>query len=219
MQQAQATDGPEALRRSNYHYDSDPPALLLYHPSMFASRAQEDATALQLDFLRRAAQHLRATDAATSAHLLLRHTQLQLGRGKPVPAAQHRDFCAACGCWRTPGAERAYVETPSERRRKAGKTGQPGRTGTVLTCGRCRRDKVLLSKRAAAAVAPPSEADTDTPPPPPAPAGKQATGNTTSKKRAKARKQAGLLATLQARKAQQQSAPASLDILDFLQQR
>ncbi|KAI5299021.1 hypothetical protein KEM55_002666 [Ascosphaera atra] len=185
--------------------------------------SQDDAAAAaRLDFLKAAARHLHAESPSSSAHLLLSHNQLLLERSKPLSVTQHREFCAACGSIRLPDwPKKPFTEgsRAEARRRKAGVQRQrekQGRSGTAYKCMRCGRSKVLLDKRNARAIQEKpitaesaAETSSDNKPTVAEPT------NASSKKRAKARKQQGLLAALQTKKNTKPS--SSLDLLDFLQ--
>lgn len=157
---------------------------------------------------------------STSAHLLATHSRRLHEASKSLNIRQKRDYCGACGSLRKP--EWTKITEIKPKINKALAT-SASRGAAVYKCLRCRRRTVLppqqdtASKafpRTAALAAPsiqdpnqeakrPTSISTDS----------KSSGNQTSKKRAKTRKQGGLQALL----ASKQQAQPSLDLLDFLQ--
>ncbi|KAI5303722.1 hypothetical protein KEM56_007254 [Ascosphaera pollenicola] len=172
---------------------------------MSSAREDEVATSARLAFLKTAARALHSSSLSTSSHLLQTHRQLLLDKAKPIPIAQHKEYCGACGSLRMPDWPKTpYKEEPNLKRR---------RRRQRLKHASAPRKKILIDRRPPAR---PTQTQAST-----VEKGSTAqqqqhpSDNAGSKKRAKARKQQGLLASLQAKKTQQQS--SSLDLLDFLQ--
>ncbi|KZZ87357.1 hypothetical protein AAP_05738 [Ascosphaera apis ARSEF 7405] len=203
---------------------------------MSLGREDEIATSMRLAFLKQAAHHLHGSSLSTSSHLLQTHHQLLLDKGKFIPVAQHKEYCAACGSLRmSDWPKTLFKEEPNAKRRRRRQrqkqkqqshttgttlTEQPTRSGTVYDCLRCHRKKILIDRRPPARPVSVQANLAASEKGPGSAAGQQQqqqhpSDNAGSKKRAKARKQQGLLASLQAKKTQQQS--SSLDLLDFLQ--
>ena len=202
--------------------------------------------AARLEFLTNAARILCTKSPTTSAHLLAVHNDLLFGQCKALSSSQEREFCPACGSLRVPGWTLSVTTAPKQSRSKRSqssklhaerKTSTSSSAGVVYKCLRCHRHVIQSFPKSRGNIhkeprrpgpsspmsQPPSSATvtaaeqviaTD------ARSEKRASDNASSRKRAKARKNQGLLATLAAEK--QQSQPkkpsSSLDLLDFLQQ-
>lgn len=193
----------------------------------------------RLDFLTSAAQALYSDSPSTSSYLLASHNQLLNEQGKTLTASHEREICPACGTLRSPGWT-SNVSTQTKKSntgialRKKGVVGPP-RSGVVYKCSRCHRYVTqslqkppalrIQSNKApsSSSIVPVSATPSATPQPQPKVAemanAKKPSDNASSKKRAKARKNQGLLATLAASKQQprSQTPSNSLDLLDFLQ--
>ncbi|PGH03462.1 hypothetical protein GX51_04036 [Blastomyces parvus] len=194
----------------------------------------------QLKYLKYSAQHLASQSPSTSTHLLSVHNQLLRDELKPLSAAQHRELCGACGSIRTSGSSKTITVKRSSvpKRRKKQASLAESAPLVIYRCLRCQRQKFLSSqsniKHSTSRKLHPTtiasttqtfsqsiKVDSQT-------AGPEPTANTTlqkstenlsSKKRAKARKQQGLMAALAAGKqrAPPQTSPSgSLGLLDFL---
>ncbi|WEW56887.1 hypothetical protein PRK78_002344 [Emydomyces testavorans] len=196
---------------------------------------------LQLNFLKKSALMLSSDSPSTSAHLLAVHNRILHEQSKPISINQQREFCPSCGTIRLP-ALTCTVSTKSRVQKRARRGPSPLRklsdqeSSVVYNCLRCHRQtiqpfkkqprlsqpkKSSLTSSASDSLRAGSELD--------ARASrvnevdptkmKGSSDNASSKKRAKARKQQGLLAALAASKQQpsQTSPPTSLDLLDFLQ--
>ncbi|KAI5290005.1 hypothetical protein KEM54_002676 [Ascosphaera aggregata] len=165
---------------------------------MSSVRDVEVATAARLQFLKSAARHIHPHSPSTSSHLLLTHHHILLEKMKPVAIAQLKEYCSACGSLRMPDCPKTpYKEKPNMKRRR--RKQQRRHSVESSTIEQSTRSGTSYECQ-------PSE-------------------NAGSKQRAKARKQQGLLASLQAKKAQQQSSSSSaasstslsMNLLDFLQ--
>ncbi|KAK2734560.1 hypothetical protein FQN55_002602 [Onygenales sp. PD_40] len=194
---------------------------------------------LQLKFLKNSAHYLAAQSPSTSAHLLSVHNHLLWEESKPLSVAQHREFCGACGGVRLPETTKTInVKKDRVKKRVRSTASAEPAPAVVYRCLRCRRQKFqTLQKttkntdpkrpRILATTAPTasesiqlSSAKDERSAESTATTSQKATSeNISSKKRAKARKQQGLMAALAAGKqrAQSQASPSSLDLLDFLQ--
>lgn len=183
----------------------------------------------QSRFVTEAAALLQADSPSTSAFLLGVQTRMLLADFKSLTAHQHKHHCAACG--RIRDRESHGSSLTVKPRKRAISQGLAG--ATVYKCGACHHRAVLsrkkrrVTKRSGRASATPltsasisASASTSTPPLPTSnlpqdstPIQTKVTDNTSSKKRAKARKQGGLQALL----ASKQQKQPSLDLFDFLQ--
>ncbi|EGC50034.1 conserved hypothetical protein [Histoplasma capsulatum var. duboisii H88] len=193
----------------------------------------------QLKFLKSSAQYLAAQSPSTSSHLLSVHNQLLRDELKLLSVAQHREFCGACGTARTADSSKTIAlknhNGVLKRPKKEASSTEPSPI-VIYRCLRCHRQKILTSKGnikplnprkpRLGAAAPSAQtsiqsARVDAPI-----QGIESTSTTTlqkstdnhnSKRRAKIRKQQGLMAALAAGKKQHaQSQTSSLDLLDFL---
>ncbi|KLJ09056.1 hypothetical protein EMPG_15517 [Blastomyces silverae] len=195
----------------------------------------------QLKYLKYSAHYLAAQSPSTSSHLLSVHNQLLRDESKRLSAAQHRELCGACGSIRTSDSSKtiAVKHNGVLKRRKKQVSSAESSPLVIYRCLRCQRQKFLFSQ---SNIKPPStsrklhptaiasttqtssqstKVDSQT-------QGTESTAtatlqksteNLSSKKRAKARKQQGLMAALAAGKqsALSQTSPSgSLDLLDFL---
>ncbi|OAX80607.1 hypothetical protein ACJ72_05055 [Emergomyces africanus] len=198
----------------------------------------------RLKFLKSSAHYLAAQSPSTSSHLLAVHNQLLRDESKLLSVAQHRDLCGACGAIRTSSSSKIVIPTKHGRgaeRRNRGRVASKEETPSseapplvVYRCLRCHRQKFLTSQSlikpaksrkthpVAAAIPSAAQIFSDT-----QMQGTESTStvlrksteNLSSKKRAKARKQQGLMAALAAGKQRMQpqtSTSPSLDLLDFL---
>ncbi|OJD13581.1 hypothetical protein AJ78_05974 [Emergomyces pasteurianus Ep9510] len=203
----------------------------------------------QLKFLKNSAHHLAAQSPSTSSHLLAAHNQLIRDESKRLSVAQHRELCASCGTIRTSDSSKIVIPMKRNRmkkRRSRGpvasneETSSPVRPHPLVIhrCLRCHRQKFLSLQSA-------SKPAQSRKPHPPAIASaaqtpfqsggpnthkqsvedttistlRKSTENLSSKKRAKSRKQQGLMAALAAGKQRMQSqasTSSSLNLLDFL---
>ncbi|KAL1985390.1 hypothetical protein VTN96DRAFT_7951 [Rasamsonia emersonii] len=197
---------------------------------------------LRLNFLRNSATFLSSQSPSTAAHLIAVHNHILHEDFKPLKPRQHESFCGACGSPRKPeytktikigqkGKARASQSLSKETQRSI----QGG--AIVYKCLRCHKRTVLQQQNAKPqklhSTPPTQEASTltkssteksssqpvsETPAVPTVP--KSTSENASSKKRAKARKQAGLQALVASKQRSQaaNSASSSLDLFDFLQQ-
>lgn len=197
----------------------------------------------RLTFLTDAAQALYADSPSTSSFLLASHNQLLNEQGETLTASQEREICLGCGTLRTPGWMSA-ISTQRKRKRntsvgshKQGSGNVSPRSGVVYKCLRCDRHvtqslqkpprRHVQSKKTPSSSTQEVSAPVSTTAsaalqqrgkPTDTADAKKPSDNASSKKRAKARKNQGLLATLAASKQPRSQTPsASLDLLDFLQ--
>ncbi|KAJ5184172.1 hypothetical protein N7492_001788 [Penicillium capsulatum] len=176
-------------------------------------------------FVTEAAALLHSTSPSTSAHLLGVQTRMLHADFKSLKPHQHKHHCAACGKIRGSDSSSVTVQP-----RKPAKTPELG-GATVYRCAGCHRRAILpckqrraTTKPVRASAAPSASASgsgsaSTSASPLPTPGLPQSTAsqpksieNTSSKKRAKARKQGGLQALL----ASKQQKQPSLDLFDFL---
>ncbi|KKZ62321.1 hypothetical protein EMCG_00395 [[Emmonsia] crescens] len=193
----------------------------------------------QLKFLKNSAHYLAAHSPSTSSHLLSVRNQLLRDESKRLSVAQHRELCGGCGSIRASDSSKTITIKHNHviKRRKGGRVASKEASSTeyppviIYRCLRCHRRKFLslqstmkhsqprkphLATIASTAQTPSQSAQvqgtesTTTL--------QKSTENLSSKKRAKARKQQGLMAALAAGKqrVQSQTSPSSLDLLDFL---
>lgn len=194
---------------------------------------------MRLQFLKESADFLKSQSPSTSSHLMSVHNHILREGLNSLSSIQKQSFCGACGSIRTSGqtstTSGGQMTTDKElyRKRKI----QAAAEG--YQCPRCerrtfpaapkqnplRKGRSSTSTNKAPLKAPLTrplaeskdegqlgEVSTSSDPktaPPPA---------TSSKKRAKARKQQGLQALVAAGKQSQTSPSTSLDLFDFLQQ-
>lgn len=181
----------------------------------------------QSRFVTEAAALLQSDSPSTSAYLLGVQTRMLHADFKSLNAHQHRHHCAACGRIRHTDTHRSSVTV----RARKGAASQGSAGARVYKCGDCHhrtilpRKKKSVAKSLGRASAAPSTstsvgASASASPLPisglsqdPTPNQPKVTDNTSSKKRAKARKQGGLQALL----ASKQQKQPSLDLFDFLQ--
>ncbi|TPX23187.1 hypothetical protein DIZ76_012513 [Coccidioides immitis] len=197
--------------------------------------------AARLEFLKKSALMLVSDSPSTSAHLLAAHNCVLYELSKPMSFSQKREYCPSCGSICLP----ATTCTVSTRARapKGARRGRMPPTNdkescAVYNCLRCHRQTVQPFKKAKPnrpggriaadtsalnSLQPTSQTETSAPELNVAATlssakMKSSSDNASSKKRAKARKQQGLLAALAASKQTSQPSPStSLDLLDFLQ--
>ncbi|EEQ91831.1 uncharacterized protein BDCG_06951 [Blastomyces dermatitidis ER-3] len=194
----------------------------------------------QLKYLKYSAHYLAAQSPSTSSHLLSVHNQLLRDESKRLSAAQHRELCGACGSIRSSDSSKAIVVKHNGVLKRRKKRVSPAETSPLVLyrCLRCQRQKFLTSqsntkpstsrKPHLTAIASTTQTSSQTAKVDPQTRGTESTAtatlqksteNLSSKKRAKARKQQGLMAALAAGKqrAHSQTSPSgSLDLLDFL---
>ncbi|PGG96529.1 hypothetical protein AJ79_09547 [Helicocarpus griseus UAMH5409] len=198
----------------------------------------------QLKFLKNSAQYLAAQSPSTSSHLISVHNELLRHDSKRLSAANHREFCGACGSIRTPTSSKAInVKKHRVKKRRKDRRGASKQASStelcpalIYKCLRCHRKKYqsfqTFTKNAQSRMPLPTAiASTTGTPSQPASVKEgqeqrttatlpKSTENLSSKKRAKARKQQGLMVALAASKqrTQSQTSPpsSSLDLLDFL---
>ncbi|KMP02699.1 hypothetical protein CIHG_07471 [Coccidioides immitis H538.4] len=185
--------------------------------------------AARLEFLKKSALMLASDSPSTSAHLLAAHNCVLYELSKPMSFSQKREYCPSFSTRaRAPkGARRGRMPPTNDKESCA-----------VYNCLRCHRQTVQPFKKAKPnrpggriaadtsalnSLQPTSQTETSAPELNVAATlssakMKSSSDNASSKKRAKARKQQGLLAALAASKQTSQPSPStSLDLLDFLQ--
>ncbi|OJD22828.1 hypothetical protein ACJ73_05823 [Blastomyces percursus] len=197
----------------------------------------------QLKYLKYSAHYLAAQTPSTSSHLLSVHNQLLRDESKRLSTAQHRELCGACGSIRSSDSSKtiAVKHNGVLKRRKKQVSSVESSPFVIYRCLRCQRQKFLSSQsnikpptsrkpHLTAIIASTTQTSSQSGKVDSRPRETESAANTTlqkstenvsSKKRAKARKQQGLMAALAAGKqrAQSQTSPSgSLDLLDFLKQ-
>lgn len=192
-----------------------------------------------LSFLQSSARLLSNQSSSTSAYLMDTSHQSSLRQSNPLTVAQHKDACLSCGTLRVPGIT-CKIVTRSKKREKSINKNRRGRqkpsqrdntaistTEVAFKCMRCHREAVQRipkqQKHHISINKIPHATIPTTPAGVPVPqtehAVRASSDNAGSKKRAKARKQQGLLASLSAGKLrpQPQTSSTPLDLLDFFQ--
>ncbi|PGH17101.1 hypothetical protein AJ80_04976 [Polytolypa hystricis UAMH7299] len=197
-------------------------------------------SASRLEFLKNSAYHLQQESPSTSRHLLSVYNHLLLEESRPLPAAQQRESCPACGNYRNPNAYTTTKRTSGLHKAQKLKVRKKGASTSWSTameykcstpqCGRYTYQKLQRPPRYMDQRKIRSK-DTDTKPTSTVQAAKDlsqlakvistptpkiSSDNAGSKKRAKARKQQGLQALLNKQKSQSQTS-SPLDLMDFLQ--
>ncbi|KAK2746960.1 hypothetical protein FQN57_002532 [Myotisia sp. PD_48] len=193
----------------------------------------------RLKFLQTSADQLSLTSPSTAAYLRTVHNGILHNRSNSLTVKNRRDACPACGSIRVPGVTcKIFTARKSQSRTRSQRPGisTTPSTNVIYECTRCHHKTVIQklqrslrqeSKKKRAPIdnstprtEPVSESNIS---PTQGIGGKPATpkdasDNTNSKRRAKSRKQTGLLASLATKKMQPSSAPSStLDLFDFLQ--
>lgn len=210
--------------------------------NMASSSKSDTAYTLRLRYLKDAAHVLNANSPSTAAHLLSDHIRILHADSRSLTFSQHREICAACGSIRLPDWPKE-LRTPSSKnkkrrkgpdtkdRRTAPKTeGQSEETEERFVfreyrCMRCHRSKPIPEMKPAKPVDKGLSSQRQSPTPSANRPQKssdsginKSADNASSKKRAKLRKEKGLLAALNAGKSQQSSASSqSFDLFDFMQ--
>ena len=203
-------------------------------------------SSMRLKFLKESADSLKLQSPSTSAYLMSLHNQaIQDGLNSLTPS-QHQHCCSACGSIRISGQTIKNKEDSLETQAPSVPSIKPRRSakeGTVYKCLRCHRRTVAalprplkrqhlqqgysttsIKKSSSAQPGSQSKDEVVSKTQRASPSNPEAgttSGNTSSKKRAKARKQQGLQALLAAGKQVSQpqtSSSASLDLFDFLLQ-
>ncbi|KAI1957933.1 hypothetical protein LOZ58_005407 [Ophidiomyces ophidiicola] len=193
-------------------------------------------TTAQLGFLKRAAVVLDLESPSTAAHLVTVHRSILHEKLAPLTLTQKKEHCPCCGTIRSP-ALTCTLSTKSDsqkcrKRRKPQSASAREDSKIIYNCLRCQRQTIQPFKKQAnrnlktAGLVESSQSRNPTSADAlgavqsskPNPAGtKSSTDNANSKKRAKARKQQGLLATLAASKHQPSQSSPSFGLLDLLQ--
>lgn len=188
----------------------------------------------RLQFLKESADSLKLQSPSTSAHLMSVHNQIRWDGFSPLTSSQRQASCGACGSIRASGLA-GSTDKGSHRKNQA----LGPEDGCIYECPRChRRTFPVLRKQKPLQKSRTSTSTVKTPLTRPLPEPKDegvsnhhlretsassdpkaSGGNTSSKKRARVRKQQGLQALVAAGKQTSQTSPsASLDLFDFLQQ-
>ncbi|KAI1915180.1 hypothetical protein LOZ61_001856 [Ophidiomyces ophidiicola] len=188
-------------------------------------------TTAQLGFLKRAAVILNHESPSTAAHLVTVHRSILHEKLLPLTLTQKKEHCPCCGTIRSP----ALTCTDSQKcrkRRKPQSASAREDSKVIYNCLRCQRQTIQPFRKQpsrnlkTAGLVESSQSRNPTSADAldavqsskPNPAGtKSSTDNANSKKRAKARKQQGLLATLAASKRQPSQSSPSFGLLDLLQ--
>lgn len=215
---------------------------------IYLAMAQATA-AVNLPFLQNSARLLSNQSPSTSAHLMNAFHQSLLRQSNSLTVAQRKDACPACGTLRVPGMTCETFTRPKhrqnsmkrarQRKQKQVNSNTISTTEVVFKCMKCHRETIQRLPKPQRLRLPANKTSQATFPTN-APSASQAisvpqadpvvtetskaksdSDNAGSKKRAKARKQQGLLASLSASKhrpqgQQPQTSPA-LDLLDFFQ--
>lgn len=209
-----------------------------------ANSAKNDAAyVLRLKYLKDAAHVLNVNSPSTAAHLLTDHNRILHADSRSLTFSQHRVICAACGSIRMPEWPKELLAAgPHNQKRRKNTDNGATRTASMTKghdeeteerpafreykCMRCHHTKLIPEMR------PPKSLD-ERLSAHPLPVQAQASStrlqkhpntgisksaeNASSKKRAKTRKDKGLLAALSAGKNQQPSnSSQSFDLFDFM---
>ncbi|KAK2754840.1 hypothetical protein FQN54_006733 [Arachnomyces sp. PD_36] len=192
----------------------------------------------RLQFLKHSADILKVQSPSTAAHLMSVHNHALREGFNSIPPSLQRTSCGACGSFRVFEEPSNSSTTPTDSNLHRRSHKPTAKEGSIYECPRChrrtfpavRKQKPLRKGQPSASTAKPPTTqplpqtqNDSTPKAQPevssTPDPKSTTsGNTSSKKRAKARKQQGLQALLAAGKdTSKTSSSTSLDLLDFLQ--